>query len=71
MIMPFLNLLQGLAFLGLVISSFLLFRHLQRKKKQSKKSLSWSENVMYMIVKLSLIIWPFTFVLMQLDIMFG
>jgi hypothetical protein len=68
--MPFLNLLQGLAFLGFVISSFLLFRHL-RKKKQSKKSLSWSENVMYIIVKFSLIIWPFTFVLMQLDIMFG
>ncbi len=71
MIITVLNFLQALAFLGLFGSSVYLYKILNNKKKSASNKLSQTENLILIIVKISLVVWPFTFILIQLDRMFS
>lgn len=70
MIITVLNFLQALAFLGLFGSSFYLYKFLNEKKRNTPNNLTEIENIILIIVKISLFVWPSTFILIQLDVMF-
>ncbi|WP_026690450.1 hypothetical protein [Alteribacter aurantiacus] len=70
MLLTILSFLQGLAFIGIAVSSFYLHRYL-KKRKEEGKTLTPIERSMLSLSIGSLIIWAFTFILIQLDIIFA